>query len=188
MNVLLIHGSYGKPFENWFPWIEKRLEGNGVSCLIPTFPTPEHQNYSAWSELLDYYVEKGFITNETIVIGHSCGSAFLVKYFNEHNIPIKALITVAGYNHFYSNNHMDELNGSFYFDESDLSTIKSNIKNRVSYYSDNDPFIPMEKLKEFAEQLESDSICIKNAGHFNASAGYTEFEDIFDKIVSLMQK
>lgn len=25
MNILLVHGSYGKPFENWFPWLEDEL-------------------------------------------------------------------------------------------------------------------------------------------------------------------
>ena len=25
MNVFLVHGTFGKPFENWFPWLEEEL-------------------------------------------------------------------------------------------------------------------------------------------------------------------
>ena len=25
MNIFLVHGSFGKPFENWFPWLEEEL-------------------------------------------------------------------------------------------------------------------------------------------------------------------
>ena len=51
MNVFLVHGSFGKPFENWFPWLEEELANRNISCVIPSFPTPEHQNYSDWEQL-----------------------------------------------------------------------------------------------------------------------------------------
>lgn len=185
MNVLIVHGSYGKPFENWFPWMEKKLEEKEISCLIPTFPTPAHQNYSAWSELLDYYVEKGFISDQTVVIGHSCGAAFIAKYFNEHDIKIKALITISGYNHFYSGDHMDDLNGSFYFDADSTATVKANAPVRISYYSDNDPFIPVQKLTELASVIGAEPVLVCGAGHFNASAGYVTFEALLERILAL---
>lgn len=185
MNVFIVHGSYGKPFENWFPWMEKELEKKDISCVIPTFPTPAHQNYDAWSELLDYYVEKGFITSETVMVGHSCGAVFISKYLNQNNLSVKALITVAGYNHFYSNNHMDDLNGSFYFNEGDAASLRANIPVRISYYADNDPFIPQEKLVEFVCLIDAKAVLVKNAGHFNASAGYNEFQLLLDQILSL---
>ena len=94
MNVFIVHGSYGKPFENWFPWMEKELEKKDISCVIPTFPTPAHQNYDAWSELLDYYVEKGFITSETVMVGHSCGAVFISKYLNQHNFKCQITINL----------------------------------------------------------------------------------------------
>ena len=37
MNIFLVHGSFGKPFENWFPWLEEELSKRDIVCTIPTF-------------------------------------------------------------------------------------------------------------------------------------------------------
>ena len=55
MNIFLVHGSFGKPFENWFPWLEEELSKRDIVCTIPTFPTPKHQNYKDWEKLMNYY-------------------------------------------------------------------------------------------------------------------------------------
>lgn len=111
MNVFLVHGSLGKPFENWFPWLEEELSKKDIVCTIPAFPTPKHQNYKEWEKLMNYYCDLGIVNSETVLIGHSCGCAFLVKYLLTHNIEVKGLITVSGYNNFYGGDSiMDSLN------------------------------------------------------------------------------
>ena len=42
--VLLLHGAYGNPDENWFPWVKGELESKGFLVQTPTFSTPENQN------------------------------------------------------------------------------------------------------------------------------------------------
>ncbi len=39
-NIFLIHGSYGHPQENWFPWLKKELESLGHKVYVPAFPIP----------------------------------------------------------------------------------------------------------------------------------------------------
>ncbi|MBR3837766.1 MAG: alpha/beta hydrolase [Clostridia bacterium] len=185
MNVFILHGSYGKPFENWFPWMENKLAEEEILCTIPTFPTPNNQEYSSWKELLDYYVKKGIINEETVLIGHSCGAVCAAKFLAETNIKIKALISVAGYNNFYSGDHMDDLNGSFYFPSNFCSDIDKTVPTRYAYFSDNDPFIPFVKLEEFAFEIKATPKLIKNAGHFNASAGYCCFEELLNTISAI---
>ena len=85
-NVFLIHGSIGKPFENWFPWSEEELSTNSIPCTIPSFPTPEHQDYNDWERLMDYYVELGTVNKDTVLVGHSSGSVFLVHYLLKKKI------------------------------------------------------------------------------------------------------
>ena len=36
--VVIIHGSYGKPEENWFPWLAEEVRKLGHSATVPTFP------------------------------------------------------------------------------------------------------------------------------------------------------
>ena len=33
MNFIIIHGIYGHPEENWFPWLKNKLEGMGYEVF-----------------------------------------------------------------------------------------------------------------------------------------------------------
>ncbi len=44
MNVFIIHGAYGNPKENWFPWLKSELESLNHKVIIPEFSTPNEQN------------------------------------------------------------------------------------------------------------------------------------------------
>ena len=49
--IFLIHGAYGNPNENWFPWLKKQLENKRNKVIIPTFPTPEGQTLENWNKI-----------------------------------------------------------------------------------------------------------------------------------------
>lgn len=183
-NVLVVHGTFGSPFENWFPWLHKELSKEEISCIVPSFPTPDFQNYNDWKELLNYYVERNLFNGNTIVVGHSCGAVCLAKFLIESKIDVLGYISVAGYNNFAGGNElMDSLNASFYFDENLLA--KPIAQNRYSFYSENDPNIPLEKLIEFTQLINSNKLPIKDGGHFNARAGYTDFPQLLDIVKSI---
>lgn len=183
MNVIIIHGSYGKPFENWFPWLENELSANKIECFVPTFPTPVNQEYLCWKELLDYYRKINRINSDTIIIGHSCGAIFAARYLVENEISVKALISISGYNNFYAGDKMmDKLNGSFYTNDTELASIKALVNTRLSFISENDPFIPIDYLRHFSEIINSDLISIPNGGHFNSTAGYNTFPELLFEV------
>ena len=122
MNVFLIHGSYGKPYENWFPWLDKELTERNISFTAPSFPTPEHQYYPDWERLLRYYVDMGLINENTILIGHSTGAICATTFIIKNSIRVKSLITVAGYNNYIGgDDYIDGLNQSFYVEDSELT-------------------------------------------------------------------
>jgi len=184
INVFLVHGSFGKPFENWFPWLESELEKRDISCVIPTFPTPNHQTFADWEYLMDYYCNLGIVNSETILIGHSCGSIFLVNYLLKHKVQVAGLITVSGYNKFISGNKMmDDLNSSFYTDVS-IPDIKKCVKNIISFYGNDDPNIPCDILSEFAKSIDAKEIVVPKAGHFNATAEFITCDVVLNAIES----
>ena len=76
---------------------------------------------------------------------------------------------------------MDDLNGSFYINNQDINMTKS-AKEILAFYGDDDPNIPQNYLEKFAAAIGGQAICVKNAGHFNASAGYLQFDDILNTI------
>lgn len=58
--------------------------------------------------------------------------------------------------------------------------IKNYCKDIVCYYSENDPYVKYEIEKEFADSITNNQVVIKNGGHLNSEAGYTEFEELLE--------
>ena len=48
-NIIIIHGSYGNPNENWFPWLKSELKKLKCNVFVPKFPTPENQSLESGS-------------------------------------------------------------------------------------------------------------------------------------------
>ena len=58
-NYFIIHGSFGNPFVNWFPFLRKEIESKGLEVYTPDFPTGVgYQNYTNWEEVLKAYLDE----------------------------------------------------------------------------------------------------------------------------------
>ena len=101
--VLLIHGApykdefykLGNPTPSnafWLPWLQKQITLRDELCQSLEFPKPYDPNYLDWVSVL----EQMKIDEETILVGHSCGGGFLLRYLSEHkNLKPKQVILVA---------------------------------------------------------------------------------------------
>lgn len=99
--VILIHGApYEKEFYNpekptpsngcWLPWVQKQLSLKGLLCQALEFPRPYDPIYEEWLKVMEYIS----IDPETILVGHSCGGGFLIRYLSEHpeKLPGKVIL------------------------------------------------------------------------------------------------
>ena len=175
-NYFLLHGSFGNPFVNWIPWLRKQLEMYGKIVYTPDFPTGVgFQNYENWKKLLNVYLEAGLIHEETIFVAHSIAPVFVCKFLIEHQIKVKKLLFVCGFNNYLGiNEEYDIVNGSMY--TNDLEKIKEYCDDIVCFYTDNDPYVKMEVEKEFARCVATKEIMISSGGHLNAESGYENAE------------
>lgn len=176
-NVIMVHGTYGSPDENWFPWLKEELEGLGCTVYTPKFPTPEGQSLRNWLEVFRGY-EK-YMGDDTIVVGHSIAPAFLLTVLETHKA--KAAFFVSGFVGAL-NSRFDELNGTIADKVFDWDSIKRNCRRFYAFYSDNDPFVPMEKLEGFARLIGAQPIVVSGAGHFLKETGYVKFDLLLEKI------
>ena len=183
-NVFIIHGSYGYPDENWFPWLRLELEKLNCKVFVPKFPTPENQTLENWLKVFEPY--RKYINKDSIVIGHSLGPAFLLNIIQELNSPIKAAFFVSGFIGLLGNPNFDNINKSFVDQNFDWDKIKQNCKHFFVFHSDNDPYVPLEEAKKLAKNLGVDVILIHGAGHFNKNSGYVKFELLLDRIKPLL--
>lgn len=172
MNFIIIHGVYASPDANWFPWLKKELENSGYEAIVPKFPTPLDQSLESWLRTIANYESK--INEETVLIGHSLGAAFILSYLEKTNKKIKAAILVAGF-HKLLGSPYDEVNKTFVDKEFDWKKIKSSCNKFFMFASDNDEHISIEITKELVEKLNADFNIIPNGGHLNKNSGYGTF-------------
>ena len=100
-NAIIIHGMPSREeFESstvspanshWIPWIKNNLIKNGINAISLDMPEPYAPVYEKWEQEL----ESCSINEETVLIGHSCGAGFLVRWFSENNIKVGKVFLVA---------------------------------------------------------------------------------------------
>jgi predicted alpha/beta hydrolase family esterase len=178
-NVFIIHGAYGDPEENWFPWLKFELEKLDCRIFIPEFPTPKNQSLENWLKVFENYTK--YLSENSIVVGHSLGPAFLLSVLEKLDKPITAAFFVSGFTGLL-NRPIDEINKTFVDKRFDWQKIKQNCRKFYIFHSDNDSYVPLEKAEQLAKNLNINVILVKNAGHFNEEAGYTKFELLLAKI------
>jgi len=183
-NVFIIHGAYGHPGENWFPWLKSELEKIGIATYVPKFPTPEKQTLDNWFRAFQYY--ESLIHSGTIMVGHSLGPAFILNLLEKLDKPIKAAFLVSSFIGLLNNPDFDSINKTFTDRDFDFDKIKKNCSRFYIYHSDNDPYVPIEKAKYLAGVLDAEFKVVPNAGHFNEAAGYKKFPLLFEDIKRLI--
>ena len=100
-NYFIIHGSFGSPFVNWLPWLRRELRRRGKEVYTPDFPTGVgFQNYDNWNKLLKVYLDAGLITEDTTIFAHSIAPVFISKFLIEHQVHVKKLVFVCGFNNY----------------------------------------------------------------------------------------
>lgn len=65
---------------HWLPWLQKQLNIRGILSQTPEMPAPYAPDYQSWAELFESFD----INEETILVGHSLGAGFLLRWLCEH--------------------------------------------------------------------------------------------------------
>jgi hypothetical protein len=185
-NVFIIHGTEGHPQENWFPWLKEKLETESCRVFVPQFPSPPivPAKLDEWFDVLKKYEHR--INEDSILIGHSLGGVFTLRVLEKMNHAVKAAIftgTPIGVRPIL-NYDRDSAFSGFSFD---WPTIKTKAQQFIVYQSDNDPYVSLGNGEQLAKALGTELSFIPNAGHFNAKAGFTKFEDLFKTIKRIIK-
>ena len=184
MKVIIIHGAYGSPQENWFPWLKKEIEKLNCEVIVPQFPTPKGQKLDKWLAILNKTIKTW--DKDLIFVAHSLGPALVLKKIEELKEPIKAAFLVSGFAGKLGQEKFDLINANFFEKGFDWTKIKKNCQNFFIYNSDNDPYVPLSKGKELAKNLGVKLNVIHGGGHLNSAAGYTQFPKLLEDIKKLL--
>ena len=180
-NYLIAHGTENGPDGNWFPWLKQQLEMKGGKVFAPQFPTPDNQNLSAWFSVAEQELQE-IDPADTILIGHSTGSVFVLRMAEKTPQPYKAIFSVCPFACDLGLPDYDTLNTSFIHPPFDWKRTERGAKKIVCFAGDDDPYVPLAYSQDVADSLGITLNILKNSGHLNAESGYRQFPLLLEKI------
>ena len=186
--VILIHGLPDKEEvlgdvwpspsnAHWLPWIQKQLAKEDLLSQSLEMPHSYNPIYTDHCAVLSQMS----ISKETILVGHSCGGGFLVRYFSEHKelLPAKIILVAPWID---LEGYLKELdpNSNFFDFEIDPSlAIRTELHCIYSTDDDKDILESIKKLQETIPRMVVHKF--ENKGHFiDSSLGTKEFPELLD--------
>ncbi len=183
--IVILHGSYGSPKENWFPWLANEVKTLGHKAIVPRFPTPDGQSLENWRAV--FYEQVGQITSDMILVGHSLAPIFILNLLEDSNVKVRGTFLVSGFVGSLGLEEFDSINDSFTCRDFNWERIRKNAGDIYIYNSDNDPYVPLKKGEELARKLNRELTIIKKGGHINAEAGFTTFPKLLNDLKMLLK-
>ncbi len=169
MNCIIIHGCPSdeekamnpetRTFDkHWLKWSQRELIAAGIPTENPMMPNPWKPDYEVYKKIF----EQHHINEHTVLVGHSCGSAFLVRWLGDTKRNIGKLILVAPWK---IPDPTDELRMALYTYDID-ETIKDRVKKIVIFTSDNEEEDGKKSAEIFHNALGGEVINLPNHGHY----------------------
>lgn len=148
--------------KDWRDSLEETL-GKDFEVFVPKMPNSNNAVYKEWKIWFERLTE--FLHKDVILIGHSLGGIFLVKYLceNIYSKKIKAVVLVAAP---FNEGRMQECLGDF-MPPASFKNFSSQVKNICLLYSKDDPVVPFEHATRYKRALPySEIIIFENKEHF----------------------
>lgn len=84
-NAIILHGTGCNPDSFWQPSIKKFLENLGYEVWVPALPDTDTPDLKKW---LPVVMKDGKFTEETVLIGHSAGTPFILSILENIDVTI----------------------------------------------------------------------------------------------------
>lgn len=143
--------------------------GEAFEVIAPQMPCQWNVKYEEWAIWFGRVVP--FLRDGVVLVGHSLGANFLVKYLAENMLPVKveSLHLVAG---------CFGTAGGFDLPES-LKRVSGQAGRVFIYHSHDDPVVPFTDAERYIEMLpEARLIAFDNKGHFCQE----DFPELIDRV------
>lgn len=177
VKVIIIPGNGGgKPSDNWFPYLEKRLSEKGFEVVNREFPDSMLAREKHWIPFL----QELKADPSTVLVGHSSGAIAAMRYAQAHVILGSVLVGA-----YHSDLGMETEKLSGYFDTPwNWTAIRKNQQWIGIFASADDPWIPIEEPRFLHAKLGSDYFEYVDQGHFGGDYYKPTFPEIAEYIES----
>ena len=161
---------------HWLDWLQKQLRIRDINAATPDVPLAFKPDYQIWSKEYERYD----VTPETILVGHSCGGGFLVRWLSENkDIRVGNVVLVAPW---MNVNHEEDIS---FFDGFEIDSSIINRVNKLTIFSSTNDGIEMKntinKLRQIIPGIGYREFT--NYGHFTYGSMKThEFPELLNEV------
>ncbi|NTW27290.1 MAG: alpha/beta hydrolase [Candidatus Moranbacteria bacterium] len=161
-------------------WKNKLQEnlGDEYDVILPQMPCKWNAKYAEWKIWFDKIIP--FLQDNVILVGHSMGSIFLVKYLSENKIDRKITATILVSAPF-DEKDTDEKLMDFNLPDS-IEGFKEQAGKIFLIQSEDDPVVPFVDLEKYGKVIpDAEKVIFKDRGHFSGE----EFPEIIELIKNI---
>lgn len=185
-NAIILHGQPSKneyydptmpsmSNAHWIPWLQGQLLKKDIAAATPEVPLAYAPDYEVWRKEVERYE----ITPDTLIVGHSRGGEFWLRWLSENKSQkVGRVVLVAP-----SLGYLTE--GDTYFGVFELDAALAERTAGFSLFaSDNDGKNMIDTAKEIREKIHDVHYREFHLGHFTSgSMGTTEFPELLEELV-----
>jgi len=164
---------------HWFPWLSKQLQVNDVFAVVIEPPFPWQPRYELWKKEF----ERFDISPDTVLVGHSYGAGFLVRWLSENkNQSVGRVVLVAPWLNPENNSEFDS---SDFFEFEIDPELAERTNGLVIFNSDDDVESIQRSVRIIVDSVENTKLKkFTGYGHFCLSdLGTVEFPELLAEIV-----
>ena len=161
---------------HWIPWLQGQLLKKDIPSATPEVPFAYKPDYELWKK----EVERFDITPETLLVGHSRGGDFWLKWLSEHKeITVGRVVLVAPALGYLTND--DNYFGHFDID----SNVAARTDGMTVFGSDNDQEDIQSSIAEIRSKVHNVKYTEFHLGHFTSgSMGTNEFPELLAELTA----
>jgi predicted alpha/beta hydrolase family esterase len=187
-NAIILHGGPSKKEyydpampsmsnAHWFPWLQGQLLKADIAAATPEVPLSFDRNWPVWTKEVERYE----LTPETILVGHSTGAGYFIKYLSIHpKLKVGKVVLVAPWL------DPDREHTKNFFDDFEIDpNLVSRTKGVTIFYS-NDDQASILKTVEIMRRKTSGIVFrqFHNYGHFCIEDMKTgEFPELLEAVL-----
>lgn len=168
-NIFILHSLNGDTIDIWGQDVKEHFSTKNIETFLPKFPIRAESSFIKFNEILLEYLKNGTLNENSIVICHSIGNPYFIRFCRIHNFIPKNIICVApGAIYPYPITRTDyivEVKKQAYLTDEDFDFGKK-FKNVYLIYSDEDDK-NLEKFTRFEKDFGAKSIYLKGYNHFD---------------------
>jgi len=185
-NVIIVHGANSceesameggvENTRHWHPWLREALKEKGIEVSGELYPRDWNPDYGEWKKIF----EKNRIDEGTVLIGHSAGCAFILRWLGENKSKVKRVILVAPY--VLKTSEYPRLDDLVNFELSE--DLEKYYDDLDIFYAENDVDFIVKAVNFIHDKIGGKLIQLEGRGHFTfGDMGTEEFPELVEAVL-----